>query len=125
MDTSKRFLVVDDFATMRKIIINMLIKLGFSEITEADSGKSAWTLLQRQHFDLIISDFNMPGMNGVELLEKVRQDRSLSRHKFIMLTAEDDEDLILESKKLHVDAYILKPFKIDVIEAKLKALFAD
>ncbi|MFJ1269297.1 response regulator [Legionella lytica] len=124
MDTNKRILIVDDFGTMRKLLKGMLVKLGFNEITEAENAPKAWDILQEGPCDLVISDYNMPDMTGMELLEKVRQDGALSTLPFILLTAEDDVDLIIESKKHNVSAYILKPFKIEVIESKLQSVFA-
>ena len=123
MDLSMKIIIIDDFATMRKILSTFLNKLGFTNITEADDAKKGWELIQKEPFDLVISDFNMPEMNGLELLTKIRQESNNKQQKFIMLTAETDTDLIKNTKELKVDAYILKPFKIEVIEAKLKAVF--
>ena len=123
MDGTLKILIIDDFATMRKIVSNYLNKLGFKHITESDSAATAWNLLQTEDFDLIISDYNIPEMNGLELLTKIRGDSRLKDQKFIMLTAETDQDILISTKKLNINAYILKPFKIDVLEAKLNALF--
>ncbi|WP_133137999.1 response regulator [Legionella rowbothamii] len=123
MDTNKNILIVDDFATMRKLLLSMLTKLGFTNVTEAESASKAWELLQKEHFDLVISDYNMPEMNGIELLSYVRKDSALSKLPFILLTAENDTDLVIESKKYHINAYILKPYKIDVIKEKLQTIF--
>lgn len=124
MDTNKKILIVDDFATMRKLLMSMLTKLGFNNVIEVESAPKAWELLQKDHFDLVISDYNMPEMNGIELLSQVRKDDALSKLPFILLTAEDDADLVIESKKYHINAYILKPYKIDVIKEKLQNVFA-
>lgn len=124
MDNSMGILIIDDFATMRKILSSFLQKLGLNNITEAENAKIGWDLLQKKSFDLIISDFNMPEMNGLELLTLVRGHPDLKNQKFLMLTAETDKDLLMNTKSLHIDGYILKPFKIDVLEAKIKALFA-
>ena len=124
MDTSKKILIIDDFATMRKLLMSMLVKLGFTQVTDVESATEAWKLLQQDQFDLVISDYNMPEMTGVELLAKVRQDNTLAKLPFILLTAEDDAALIIESKKHQVNAYILKPYKIDIIEAKLRTVFS-
>lgn len=123
MDGTLKILIIDDFATMRKIVSNYLNKLGFKHITESDSAATAWNLLQTEDFDLIISDYNIPEMNGLELLTKIRGDSRLKDQKFIMLTAETDQDILISTKKLNINAYILKPFKIDVLEAKLNTLF--
>jgi two-component system chemotaxis response regulator CheY len=123
MDNSLKILIIDDFATMRKILSTFLVKLGFSNITEADDAKKAWEILQTETFDLVISDFNMPEMNGLELLRKIRLESNNKDQKFIMLTAETDKELLMDTKTLKVDSYILKPFKIEVIEEKIKAIF--
>jgi two-component system chemotaxis response regulator CheY len=120
-----KILIIDDFATMRKILTSFLNKLGFQHITEADDAKKGWEIIQQFHFDLVISDFNMPEMNGLQLLTKIRTESKNKQQKFIMLTAETDTELLMNTKSLKIDAYILKPFKIDVIEAKLKAIFDD
>jgi two-component system chemotaxis response regulator CheY len=119
-----RILIIDDFATMRKIVNNYLNQLGYKDITQAENAQIGWEKIQNEDFDLVISDFNMPEMNGLELLSKVRNESRNKKQKFIMLTAETDTDLIINSKNLKVDGYILKPFKIDVLEAKLNSLFA-
>lgn len=118
-----KILIIDDFATMRKIVSNYLNQLGHTDITQAENAQLGWEIIQKEDFDLVISDFNMPEMNGLELLTKVRTESRNKQQKFIMLTAETDTDLIINSKTLKVDGYILKPFKIDVLEAKLKSLF--
>lgn len=123
MDNSMKILIIDDFATMRKILTSFLNKLGFQNITEADDASKGWELVQKETFDLVISDFNMPEMNGLELLRKIRTESNNKNQKFIMLTAETDKDLLLDTKTLRVDSYILKPFKIEIIEEKLKAIF--
>jgi two-component system, chemotaxis family, chemotaxis protein CheY len=125
MDGTSRILIVDDFATMRKIVSNYLNKLGYKDITESDSAVTAWDLLQKEHFDLVISDYNIPEMNGLELLTKIRGDTRLKEQKFIMLTAETDQEILVNTKKLRINGYILKPFKIDVLEAKLKSVFGE
>ncbi|RUM87099.1 MAG: response regulator, partial [Thermodesulfatator sp.] len=97
LDTSIRVLVVDDFATMRKIIKNILTQLGFKNIIEADDGTTAWEILQKEPVDLIISDWNMPKMNGLELLKKVRSDEKLKDIPFLMVTAEAQKENIIEA----------------------------
>ena len=123
MITNKTFLIIDDFATMRKILTNFLKKLGYTNITEAENAELGWDLIQKQDFDLVISDYNMPEMNGLELLTKIRQDARLQNQKFIMLTAETDRDILISTRKLHIDGYILKPFTIEVIEEKINSIF--
>lgn len=123
MDGTLKILIIDDFATMRKILSNYLNKLGYKNITETESAVTGWEILQKEPFDLVISDYNIPDMNGLELLAKIREDTRLKDQKFIMLTAETDQELLLSTKKLHINAYILKPFKIDVLETKLNTIF--
>lgn len=79
--------------------------------------------MQKEPFDLVISDYNIPNMNGLELLTKIREDARLKDQKFIMLTAETNQELLISTKKLQINAYILKPFKIDVLETNLNTLF--
>ncbi|MFC3909610.1 response regulator [Legionella dresdenensis] len=122
MSADAKILVIDDFATMRKIVTTMLQKLQYKNISEADSGKSGWEMLQKDSFDLVISDCNMPEMTGIELLKKIREDSRLSKQKFIMVSAEADIELMKSSKQLNIDGYILKPFKIETLEAKLKTV---
>lgn len=120
-----KILIIDDFATMRKILTSSLKKLGYNYLFEAESTKEGWALLQKEQFDLIISDYNSPDMNGLELLTKIRQSEQFKKQKFIMLTAESDKSLLIDSKKLHIDGYILKPFKIELLAAKINSLFID
>lgn len=125
MDTNIKVLIVDDFASMRKILINSLNKLGITQITETESALRAWDILQHEGFDLVISDFNMPEMNGLELLTLIRGDPRLKRQKFLMITAETAANIVRDTKNLKIDGYILKPFKMGVIEEKLKSLFSS
>jgi len=125
MDVNIRILIIDDFASMRQILLNFLNKLGYNNIVEANSPKKGWDLLQKEHFDLVISDFNSPEMTGLELLTRIRNhpDPHIKQQKFFMITAEADKELLLRTKHLHIDGYILKPFKLDVLKAKLDFLF--
>jgi len=123
MESNIRILIIDDFASMRKILLNFLNKLGYFNIVEVDSPKKGWDLLQIEHFDLVISDFNSPDMTGLELLTRIRNHPEMKHQKFFMVTAEADKALLLRTKHLHIDGYILKPFKMDVLKTKLDALF--
>lgn len=123
MDFSIKILIIDDFATMRKILISALNRLGFTAITEASDAIKAWDLIQKESFDLVISNFNMPEINGLELLRKIREESKNKQQKFIMLTSEADKELLVQTKHLNIDGYVLKPFKIEVLEEKIKALF--
>ncbi|HFC98309.1 MAG TPA: response regulator [Thermosulfurimonas dismutans] len=123
LDTSMRVLVVDDFATMRKIIKNILTQLGFRNIIEADDGTTAWEILQKEPVDLIISDWNMPKMSGLELLKKVRADEKLKDIPFLMVTAEAQKENIIEAVKYKVSQYIVKPFTPETLKEKLEKIF--
>lgn len=121
-DTKMSILLVDDFATMRRIIKNILRQLQFNNILEADDGTTAWELLQRQKVDFIISDWNMPNMTGLELLRKVRGDERFKDLPFLMVTAEAQQENILEAAQAGVSNYVIKPFTPDVLEQKIKKI---
>ena len=123
MDLNMKVLVVDDFATMRRIIKNILKQIGFTNIIEAEDGKSALKMLQSDKFDLVMCDWNMPEMPGIELLGKVRADEQLKGIPFVMVTAEAQKENILEAVKAGVNSYIVKPFTAEIVEQKLKKLF--
>jgi len=123
MDLSMKVLIVDDFATMRRILKNILKQIGFSNITEADDGKTALIELKKEQFDLVLCDWNMPEMSGLELLQKVRSDDGLKDTPFVMVTAEAQKDNILEAVKAGVNNYVVKPFTAETIGGKLKKVF--
>ena len=122
-NTNMKILVVDDFATMRKIIKNILGQLGFKNIIKADDGTTAWEILQKEPVDLIISDWNMPKMSGLELLKKVRGDDKLKDTPFLMVTAEAQKENIIEAAKYRVSQYIVKPFTPETLKEKLEKIF--
>ncbi len=123
LNTDIKILIVDDFATMRKIIKNILIQLGFKEILEADDGTTALEILKKQKVDLIISDWNMPKMNGLELLKAIRRDENLKNIRFIMVTAEAQKDNVIEAIKCGVNQYVVKPFTPETLKEKLEKVF--
>lgn len=123
LDTSINVLVVDDFATMRRIIKNLLKQLGFEKIDEAEDGMKALQKLKSESFDLVISDWNMPNMTGIELLQAVRSDAGLKETPFLMVTAEADKENVLLAIKMGVSNYIVKPFTADVLQEKLQKIF--
>ncbi|MBU2621866.1 MAG: chemotaxis response regulator CheY [Proteobacteria bacterium] len=123
MDLNMKVLIVDDFATMRRIIKNILKQTGFTNIFEAEDGKSALKMLQNDKFDLILCDWNMPEMPGIELLGKVRADEQLKGIPFVMVTAEAQKENIIAAVKAGVNSYIVKPFTAEIVEQKLKKLF--
>ena len=123
MDLSMKVLVVDDFATMRRILRNILKQIGFTNITEADNGKAALKELKKEKFDLILCDWNMPEMPGIDLLSAVRSDDALKHIKFVMVTAEAQKENIVEAVKGGVSSYIVKPFTAETVSEKLIKLF--
>ncbi len=123
LDTNIRVLVVDDFATMRRIVKGVLKQLGFKDIIEADDGTSALEELRNQEIGLIVSDWNMPKMTGLDLLKKVRSDEKLKNIPFIMVTAEGQKENVLEAVKAGVSNYIVKPFTPEILSEKLEKVF--
>jgi len=123
MDLNMKVLIVDDFATMRRILKNIMKQIGFSDITEADNGKNALKVLKSQAIDLVLCDWNMPEMPGIEVLNTVRADDKLKATPFIMVTAEAQKENILEAVKSGVSSYIVKPFTADTVEEKLQKVF--
>ena len=129
MSKDMKFLVVDDFSTMRRIIKNLLNDLGYSNVTEADDGATALPMLQAGNFDFLVTDWNMPGMPGLDLLKAVRADARLAKMPVLMLTAEAKREQIIEAAQAGVNGYVIKPFtavtlkeKIDkILEAKANA----
>jgi two-component system, chemotaxis family, chemotaxis protein CheY len=115
-----RVLIVDDFATMRRMIRNILKQLGFENIEEADNGAAAMRVLETRDIDLIISDWNMPQMSGLELLKAVRADDRFKDLPFIMVTAEGQQENILEAARSKVSQYIVKPFTAETIAQKIE-----
>lgn len=123
LDRNIPILVVDDFATMRRIVKTCLKQLGFENITEAEDGKVALDKLNANDFKLVISDWNMPNMMGIDLLRSVRGDEKLKALPFLMVTAEAQKENVIEAAKAGVSNYIVKPFTADQLEAKLTAIF--
>jgi len=123
--TDKKFLVVDDFATMRRIIRNLLRQLGYNNIEEAEDGIVGLRKLKAQSFDFIICDWNMPNMTGIELLKEVRADEALKDIPFLMVTAEAIKENIIEAVKAGVSNYIVKPFTADVLSSKIDAILKE
>ena len=119
-----RVLVVDDFSTMRRIIKNILRQLGFTNVVEADDGTTAWDILNKDKIEFIISDWNMPQMTGIELLRKVRGSEEFGDLPFLMVTAEAQQENIIEAVQAKVSNYIVKPFTADVMKQKIDKIFA-
>ncbi|MGD9245969.1 MAG: response regulator, partial [Desulfobacterales bacterium] len=110
MDLNMKVMIVDDFATMRRILRNILKQIGFKNIIEADDGKNALKELKKGKVDLIMCDWNMPEMPGIELLKNIRSDDELKDIPFVMVTAEAQKDNIVEAVKSGVSNYVVKPF---------------
>ena len=122
-DPNMQVLIVDDFSTMRRIVKNIMRQLGFVNITEADDGTTAWEVLQKQKIDFVVSDWNMPQMTGIDLLRKVRADPKLGETPFLMVTAEAQQENILEAAQARVSNYIVKPFTADTLKKKIDRIF--
>ena len=123
MDKNMKILVVDDFSTMRRIIKNLLRDLGFNNTSEADDGSSALPVLQNGNFDFLITDWNMPGMQGIDLLKAVRSDEKLVKLPVLMVTAESKRDQIVEAAQAGVNGYIVKPFTAATLKEKIEKIF--
>jgi two-component system chemotaxis response regulator CheY len=119
VSTAIKYLVVDDFSTMRRIVKNLLQELGYQNIQEADDGKTAWPMLQTGSFDFVITDWNMPLMPGLELLKAIRADEKLKSLPVLMVTAEAKREQIVEAVQAGVSGYVVKPFTAETLKQKL------
>jgi len=123
MDLSMTVLVVDDFATMHRILKNIFRQLGFENIIEADDGTTALEALKKNKIDLIVSDWNMPKMTGLELLKTVRASDENKDIPFLMVTAEAQKQNVLDAVQAGVSNYVVKPFTAEQISDKLEKIF--
>ncbi|AEF04158.1 chemotaxis protein CheY [Alteromonas sp. KS69] len=123
MDKSMKILVVDDFSTMRRIIKNLLKDLGFANIQEADDGNTALPMLQQGDFDFVVTDWNMPGMQGIDLLRAIRADDKLKHLPVLMVTAEAKKEQIVAAAQAGVNGYVVKPFTAATLKEKLDKIF--
>ena len=114
-----KILIVDDFSTMRRIIKNLLRDLGFTNVDEADDGNSALPMLQTGKYDFLVTDWNMPGMTGIDLLKAVRADNGLKGLPVLMVTA----DQIVAAAQAGVNGYVVKPFTAAVLKEKIEKIF--
>lgn len=124
-----KFLVVDDFATMRKIIKKVLNELGYTNVEESDDGKNALPIIHAAHdagkpFQFVISDWNMPGMQGIDLLKACKADPRFKSMPFMLVTAESEQKHILEAAKAGVSDYVVKPFNSATLKAKMERVWA-
>ena len=123
MNKDMKILVVDDFSTMRRIVKNLLKDLGFHNMEEADDGNTAFPMLKGGGFDFLVTDWNMPGMTGIDLLKKVRADQDLADMPVLMVTAESKRDQIVEAAQAGVNGYVVKPFTAITLKEKIDKIF--
>lgn len=123
MDKNMRILIVDDFSTMRRIVKNLLNDLGFTNTAEAEEGASALARLRAETFDFVVTDWNMPGVTGIELLKAIRADPQLTKLPVLMVTAEAKREQIIEAAQAGVNGYIIKPFTAQTLQEKLSKVF--
>jgi two-component system chemotaxis response regulator CheY len=124
IEHKRRVLVVDDFATMRRVVRSLLQELGYKAIREAEDGGQAKGMLDDGEFDLVVLDWNMPGTPGIEVLRWIRSHDRLASLPVLMVTAEATREQIIEAAELGVNAYILKPFTAETLRKKLDIIFS-
>ena len=122
-DQNLKFLVVDDFSTMRRIVRNLLKELGFANVDEAEDGVAALSKLRSTNFDFVVSDWNMPNMTGLDLLKEIRGDANLKHLPVLMVTAEAKKENIISAAQAGASGYIVKPFTAATLEEKLNKIF--
>lgn len=122
-DKNLKFLVVDDFSTMRRIVRNLLKELGFSNVDEAEDGASALQKLRGEPFGFVISDWNMPNMDGLTMLQNIRADAALSKLPVLMVTAEAKKENIIAAAQAGANGYVVKPFTAATLDEKLSKIF--
>ena len=120
-----RFLVVDDFSTMRRIVRNLLKELGFTNVQEAEDGVDALAKLRADTFDFVVSDWNMPNMTGIDLLREIRADAKLKHLPVLMVTAEAKKENIIMAAQAGASGYVVKPFTAATLDEKLKKIFQN
>ena len=123
LNKNMKILIVEDFSTMRRIIKNLLRDLGFNYTQEADDGLTALPLLKKGGFDFVVTDWNMPGMQGIDLLKTIRADDELKHLPVLMITAEAKREQIIEAAQAGVNGYIVKPFTAATLKEKLDKIF--
>jgi two-component system chemotaxis response regulator CheY len=123
VDKNMKILIVDDFSTMRRIIKGLLHELGFNNLEEADDGNTALPLLKAGNFDFLVTDWNMPGMTGLDLLKSVRADAKLAKLPVLLVTAEAKREQIVEAAQAGVNGYVVKPFTANTLKEKMDKIF--
>lgn len=122
-DPNLKFLVVDDFSTMRRIVRNLLKELGYTNVDEAEDGALALAKLRNGDFDFVISDWNMPNMDGLTMLQNIRQDPALAKLPVLMVTAEAKKENIIAAAQAGANGYVVKPFTAATLDEKLGKIF--
>lgn len=122
-DPKTKFLVVDDFSTMRRIVRNLLKELGYSNVDEAEDGAMALSKLKNESFDFVISDWNMPNMDGLEMLKQIRADAAIAKLPVLMVTAEAKKENIIAAAQAGASGYVVKPFTAATLDEKLSKIF--
>jgi two-component system chemotaxis response regulator CheY len=125
VDLKMNVLIVDDYKTMLRIVKNLLNQIGFSNVDEASDGSEALTKVQQKEYGLIISDWNMQPMTGLQLLQAVRADAKLKHIPFIMVTAESKTENVVAAKQAGVNNYIVKPFNAATLKGKIATVLGD
>ncbi|AEH32681.1 Chemotaxis protein, CheY [Vibrio anguillarum] len=123
LNKNMKILIVDDFSTMRRIVKNLLRDLGFNNTQEADDGLTALPMLKKGDFEFVVTDWNMPGMQGIDLLKNIRADAELKHLPVLMITAEAKREQIIEAAQAGVNGYIVKPFTAATLKEKLDKIF--
>ena len=123
-DKSIKILIVDDYKTMLRIIRNVLRQIGLLNVDEANDGAEAFAMLKQGDYGLVISDWNMQPVTGLDLLQQVRADEKLARIPFIMVTAESKVENIIAAKQAGVSNYVVKPFSAETLRSKIDTVFA-
>ena len=123
MDKNMKILIVDDFSTMRRIIKNLLRDLGYNNTHEADDGNTALPMLKNGDYQFVVTDWNMPGMQGIDLLKAIRLDDKLKHLPVLMVTAEAKREQIIEAAQAGVNGYVVKPFTAATLKEKLDKIF--
>lgn len=122
-DKNMSFLVVDDFPTMRRIVRSLLKELGFTNVEEAEDGQDALNKLRAGNFEFVVSDWNMPNLDGLEMLKEIRQDDALKELPVLMVTAEAKKENIIAAAQAGANGYVVKPFTAATLEEKLNKIF--
>ncbi|HSJ80985.1 MAG: chemotaxis response regulator CheY [Thiobacillus sp.] len=122
-DPNTKFLVVDDFSTMRRIVRNLLKELGYSNVEEAEDGVDGLAKLRAGSFDFVVSDWNMPNMDGLTMLQQIRADAALSKLPVLMVTAEAKKENIIAAAQAGASGYVVKPFTAATLDEKLAKIF--